>query len=156
MSYANVVHVPHIPSQERVNHVLTDKDRDGVSGLSDIQWHHLVKLLNNTNGGASTSNEKLSGKSSSPSWILDTGASHHLTGNFDILTNVRNMEPVLIILADGRERISVTEGSVVLGSDLLLKSVFYVEGFQSDLISVGQLMDENRCVVQLADQFLAI
>lgn len=157
ISYANAVHVPNISTQEHVNHVITDKDRDGVTGLNDIQWQNLKKLLNGgVNGGASTSNEKLSGKISSPSWILDTGASHHLTGNLDTLTNIRNMDPVLVILADGRERISFTEGTVVLGSNLVLKSVFYVEELHTDLISVGQLMDENRCVVQMADQFLII
>ncbi|XP_010497085.1 PREDICTED: uncharacterized protein LOC104774115 [Camelina sativa] len=157
MTYANVVHVPPMQPQEHVNYVITDKDRDGVSGLDNKQWERLIKLLNaGGNGGASSSHEKVSGKYSTPSWVLDSGASHHLTGNFDILTNVRHMEPVLVILADGRERISSQEGTVVLGSNLILKSVFYVEEFQSDLISVGQLMDENRCVVQMADQFLVI
>lgn len=102
VSYVNVVRVPQIPSQAQVNHVITDKDRDGVNALSDSQWHALVSILN---VGAGTSNnvEKFSDTSLSSSWILDTGASHHLTGNFSLLTNVRRMEPVLIILTDGRE-----------------------------------------------------
>ncbi|XP_010468697.1 PREDICTED: uncharacterized protein LOC104748804 [Camelina sativa] len=156
VSYANVVHVPPVAPEEHVNYVITEKDRDGVRGLSDVQWQNLVKLLNGrSNGGASSSSEKLSGKCS-VSWILDTGASHHLTGNFDILESVRNMEPVLVILADGRQRIACQEGTVVIGPNLVLKSVFFVEHLQSDLISVGQLMDENHCVVQMADQFLVI
>lgn len=56
---------------------------------------------------------------------MDTGALHHLTRNYDLLTDVRRMEPVLVIMADGRERISVTEGTVVLGSHLSLKYVFF-------------------------------
>lgn len=142
------------PAQsEQANCVITDKDRDGMSGLNDTQWRTLVNLLN---GGASTSNggnggpstEKLTGKSSSSSWILDSGASHHLTGKYHLLHDVRKMEqPVLVILADGRQRVSDKEGTVVLGPNLILKYVFYVEEFQSDLISVGQLMDENGCVV---------
>lgn len=142
VSYANVVHVPNIPTQEHANYVVTDKDRDGVSGLSESQWRTLVNLLN---GGASSSTEKLSGKSPIPSWIMDTGASHHLTGKFNILTDVRNMDPILVVMADGRQRISDKVGTVVLGSNLILQSVFYVDEFQSDLISVSQLMDENRC-----------
>lgn len=59
-----------------------------------------MTLLNARTPGSSTSIEKLLGKSSSPSWILDTGASHHLTSNSGALTNVRDMEPILIILAD--------------------------------------------------------
>ncbi|CAA7036695.1 unnamed protein product [Microthlaspi erraticum] len=154
VNYANAVHVPQLPPPEQANHVFTDKDRDGVHGLSDAQWRTLVSLLNAGSNGTNT--EKLSGMYSSPSWILDTGASHHLTGSLHILTDIREMDPVLVILADGRERISVTEGTVALGPNLILKSVFYVEELKSDLISVGQLMDENNCVVQLADRFLVI
>ena len=61
------------------------------------------------------------------------------------------MEHVLIIFADGRESVYVKEGKVRLGQGLMWNSVFYVEGMPSDLISVGQRMNENRCVVQLAD-----
>lgn len=60
-------------------------------------------------------------------WIMDTGASHHLTGKIHILTDVRRMELVLVIMADGREKISDKEGTVVFGLKLVLKSVFYVE-----------------------------
>lgn len=66
------------------------------------------------------------------------------------------MASVLIVLADGRERVSVKEGTVRLGSNLVMKSVFYVEEFQSDLISIGQLMDENHCVLQMVDHFLVV
>lgn len=66
------------------------------------------------------------------------------------------MELVGIVLADGRERVSVKEGSVRLGPNLILHSVYYVEDFQADLISLCQLMDENQWVVQLADHFLVV
>ena len=151
--YANAVQAPLIPMQHQANYTITDADRNGVNGLNDTQWRTLMTILN---GGASTSTEKLSGKSQVSSWILDTGASHHLTGNYSLLTSVRDMPPVLVVLADGRERVSMKEGTVVLGSHLVLKSVYFVEEFTADLIAVGQLMDENKCVVQLADQFLVI
>ncbi|XP_010451347.1 PREDICTED: uncharacterized protein LOC104733465 [Camelina sativa] len=108
--------------EERANYIITNKDRNGVSGLDDKQWERLMKLFNASgNGAASSSHEKVLGTYSAPSWVLDTGASHHLTGNYDILPNVQSMEHVL-----------------------------------SDLISLGQLMDENRCIVQMADQFLVV
>lgn len=86
-TYVNAVNVPQVASQTQANHVITDKDRDGVHALSDTQWRTLVTILN-AGAGTSSSVEKLSGKSSLSSWILDTGASHHLTGNFSLLTNV--------------------------------------------------------------------
>lgn len=61
-----------------------------------------------------------------------------------------------VVLADCRERVAVKEGSVRLGPNLILCSIYYVEDFQNDLISLSQLMDENHCVVQLADRFLVV
>lgn len=59
-------------------------------------------------------------------------------------------------MADGREKVSIKQGSIRLGPDLIMKFVYYVEDLKSELISVAQLMDENRCIVQLADQFLVV
>lgn len=113
----------------------------------------MLHLLNASRSGAT---ETLTGMSSKPSWMLDTGASHHMTSNLKYLSDLRDISPVLIIFADGRERISVKEGTVYLGSDLVLRSIFYVEEMQSDLIYITQLMDENRCVMQVALNFLVI
>lgn len=55
---------------------------------------------------------------------MDLGALYYLTGTYDLLTDVREKDPILVIMADGRERISVTEGRIVLGSNQILKSVF--------------------------------
>lgn len=66
------------------------------------------------------------------------------------------MDQILIIFADERQRISDKEGTFVLGSNPILKSVFYIDEFQLELIYVSQFMNENRCFVKLADQFLVI
>lgn len=47
---------------------------------------------------------------STPSWIMDAWAGHHLIGKLELLTDVRDMDPVLIVLADGNERVSVKKG----------------------------------------------
>jgi len=157
-TYVNAVMTGPFPSSEHVNRVITDSDRDAVSGLTDEQWRGVVKLLNaGRSDNKSNAHETQSGTCSLfTSWILDTGASHHMTGNLELLSDMRSMSPVLIILADGNKRVAVSEGTVRLGSHLILKSVFYVKELESDLISVGQMMDENHCVVQLADHFLVI
>ena len=152
-SYANAVQVKQPGEYEQANYVVTDADRDGVIGLSDSQWKAIKNLLN---AGKAHETEKLTSKSPFPLWIMDTGASHHLTGRLDILTDVKDMQPVGIVLADGRERVSVKEGSVRLGPNLILRSVYYVEDFHTNLISLCQLMDENHCVMQLADRFLVV
>lgn len=62
---------------------------------------------------------------------------------------------VLVILADGNKKITVKERIISLGA-VVFKSVFYVEELNSDLISVGKMMDDNHCVVQLTDHFIVI
>lgn len=54
---------------------LTEHDRQGLCGLSDEQWNAIQKLINS--GKSATS---LSGKTHDTLWILDTGATHHMTG----------------------------------------------------------------------------
>lgn len=85
-----------------------------------------MTLLNNNKVSET---ENLSGKSYIPYWIMDIGASHHLTRKFKILTDVRQITPIIVILADGRESVSDKEWTVRLGLNLVLRSVFYVEEF---------------------------
>lgn len=157
-AYANCVNVPRTDGQSsaHANFVLTDKDRDGVSGLTKQQWKS-IKSIHNGNIKTDKEVDKLSGKTStSLTWILDTGASHHLTGRYDALIDVRKMALVLFIMADGREHVLVKQGSIRLGNNLVMKSVYYVEELKSDLISLGQLMDEKKCILQMADSFLVV
>lgn len=113
-----------------------------MRGLTEQQWRSIKNIINE-NAGKETV-EKLSGKSSFTSWIMDIGASHHLTRIFNLLTIFRDLDPVLIVVADGREQVSLKKGKIYLGADLVMKSVYYVEELKLDLISVGQLMDENN------------
>ncbi|XP_010478154.1 PREDICTED: uncharacterized protein LOC104757134 [Camelina sativa] len=154
VSYANAVQISAPATDHANSSVITDADRDGVAALFHAEWEGIKNLLNKRAPSAIT--DRLSGTSSVLSWILDTGASHHLTGRLEVLFDLKAMAPVMVILADGREHVSVLEGVVILGAGLILRYVYYVEGLCSDLISVGQLMDENRCVVQLADHFLVV
>lgn len=115
-------------STEKVNRVVTDRDRDAVNGLNDEQWQTVLHLLNDGRSGAT---EMLMGMISKPSWILDTGASHHMTGKTESLSDLHEMPMVLVILPDGTKLKSVKEGTVHLRSHLVMRSVFYAEEMRS-------------------------
>lgn len=68
-AFANRVHVPNLNTTEEANYVVTDQDRDGVGGITESQWHSIKHILN---AGKEVATEKLTGKSNSPSWIMDT------------------------------------------------------------------------------------
>lgn len=55
--------------------ILTDADRQGLSGISDDQWKIIQRMV-----GQTPKPESLSGKIDHTDWILDIGATHHMTG----------------------------------------------------------------------------
>ncbi|KAG7598815.1 GAG-pre-integrase domain [Arabidopsis suecica] len=128
---------------------LTDSDRVGISGLNDTQWKQLVQMLDERNR---TSTDQRSGKFFIESWIIDSGATNHMTGTLDFLRDVCDMPPVLIKLPDGRFTTSTKQGRVHLGSALELQEVFFVDGLHCHLISVSQLTKARRCIFQLTDK----
>ncbi|KAF5476800.1 hypothetical protein F2P56_003497, partial [Juglans regia] len=76
----------------------------------------------------------------STSWIVDSGASNHMTGNMTGLHGVRKYR--------GMQNIQIADGSTLpitvvgnLGSSF--RDVFVSPGLSTNLISVGQLVDNN-------------
>ncbi|XP_049410761.1 putative late blight resistance protein homolog R1B-16 [Solanum stenotomum] len=81
------------------------------------------------------------------SWIIDSGASHHMTYNKTTLTNIRPLpSPFLISLPNGY-KVKVTEsGDVCLGPVLTLQKVLFVPSFKFNLISVHCLVFQLKGV----------
>jgi hypothetical protein len=78
----------------------------------------------------------------SPVWILDSGATQHVTGNPDILTNIKKVSHATPMLTAGRDSHNVAgRGKVLLkisdGSIKSIKNVHYVPGIRRDLLSIG-------------------
>ena len=82
------------------------------------------------------------------SWIIDSGASHHMTFTKDNLTNLKTLPyPFLITLPNGY-KVKVTEiGDVCLNSTLILYEVLYIPSFKFNLISVYCLANQLKGVV---------
>ncbi|KAL9293163.1 putative RNA-directed DNA polymerase [Arabidopsis thaliana] len=131
---------------------LTSTDRVGIIGLSNDEWDSLVQTLANRK----LNSKEKSGISFLESWIIDTGASNHMTGTLEFLIDVRDMARVLIKLPDGRFTMATKQGQVVFGSALCIQDVFFVDGLQCHLISVSQLTRERSCVFQITDRLCLI
>ncbi|KAJ0101990.1 hypothetical protein Patl1_03850 [Pistacia atlantica] len=89
----------------------------------------------------------LQGKGSlSPSWIIDSGASNHMTSSSDILGNVRTYTgSTHIQIANGCQLPIHAIGDV----DSIIRDVFVSPQLSTSLISVGQLVD-NNCDVRFS------
>ncbi|VFQ88089.1 unnamed protein product [Cuscuta campestris] len=87
-------------------------------------------------------------------WIIDTGASDHMTPFENILCDVHNLpNPITVTLPDGTHKTVTKAGKVKLSLDLVLMDVLYMPDFQFSLISVSKVIDTQRVsVVFLPDK----
>ncbi|XP_056687654.1 uncharacterized protein [Spinacia oleracea] len=81
-------------------------------------------------------------------WIIDTGASHHMTGNLNVMLNPERCEdnPQINLPTGQTSDISHT-GSVKLHNYLELKNVLCVPAFKHNLLSVKKLAQDGKCKV---------
>lgn len=126
--------------------VVTNADASGLTGLSSEQWQTLVELLN-THKGSNT--ERMTGKNTI--WIVDTGASNHMTGNVRFLHKMKSVQGCPVGLPNGEQAAATQEESVILEGGLQLNNVLYVPGLNCNLISVSQLIDDMDCVCQFTN-----
>jgi len=64
-------------------------DKRGVPDLYSERWASLLELLN---PHKANSIGKMTGKDSNTSWIIDTGASNHMTGSLEVLNDLRKSQ----------------------------------------------------------------
>ena len=93
--------------------------------------------------------EKLSGK---VSWMLDSGASCHMVENRSMLSDVRQIAPVLI--GNGAHTVASEMGLTSFGENLPLENVLYVPNLLCNLVSVSKLCKQLNCAVTYFDNFV--
>ncbi|KAI5405375.1 hypothetical protein KIW84_052235 [Lathyrus oleraceus] len=76
-----------------------DIENPVMTGLSKEQWKTLVEMLNTSKV---TSNESMTGKTKLNAWILDIGASNHMTGIIQHLCDVKEVIGCPVGLPNGK------------------------------------------------------
>ncbi|CAL9247480.1 unnamed protein product [Arabidopsis halleri] len=104
-------------------------------GVSKETWSAIKSLLKSDQ---SSSHDKLSGKRSCVEFLLDSGASHHMTGDDDLLVNTHDIPRSIIVLPNGKHTFAIKEGTMLLGDHVQLNRVLYEQ--QSDSSSVPLVM----------------
>ncbi|OIT01667.1 hypothetical protein A4A49_56829, partial [Nicotiana attenuata] len=139
-----------------------EQDRT-MQNLTKEQYNQLVSILENFHAGNARNEMKVgavnfagisacsthfdSGSSShecsmsvADSWILDFGASNHMTYNRSMLINVKTLVyPFLVTLPNGYKVKVTLMGDVVMSPKFTLKTVLFVPSFKFNLISVHYL-----------------
>lgn len=110
--------------------------------FSDEQWKAIVGFFGNSN----IPENRLSGKFDNTSWIIDTGATHHVTGEKSWLFDIKQLH-CPVGLPNGDTVIASMEGSVYLSDTITLNHVLYVPNLSCNLLSVSQLNDNLQSIV---------
>ena len=127
----------------------------GGTPLKDLNPEQVQALLNMINSD-SKSIDRMTGTSFSSSWIIDTGASHHFTGNAACLTNARTISDWPVGLPNGQRVIANLMGDVFLSPTLTLRNVLCVPQLHCNLISVSHLIDDSKCIAHFTNSLCAI
>ncbi|KAG6390865.1 hypothetical protein SASPL_148610 [Salvia splendens] len=78
-------------------------------------------------------------------WIIDSGYSHHATGNDSLLSCVRpHNQKKVIVTADNSLHPVVNERQFCIEKDVSLDDVYHVSGLKKNLASVSQIADSGR------------
>jgi len=134
-------------TQPVLSRTLKDSSSEGLEkygGFTPAQVKALFTLFKERKN-----KEKMSGKYKGPlEWVLDSGASHHMTFNRDILSNISKLPTtVYVTIPNDKEEIITIEGTVNLGNGLVLQNVLYIPSFTCNLISVHQLANDKNCII---------
>ncbi|XP_048633129.1 uncharacterized protein LOC106359481 [Brassica napus] len=103
----------------RVNNAhATTSNSSCFPGFTDEQWAALSQMIDER---ARPSNDKLSGKTRLGDLILDTGASHHMTGDLSLLVNTSVIPPCPTGFADGNKTFATHVGKLPLTDRVTLE-----------------------------------
>ena len=87
----------------------------------------------------------------STSWYLDSGATHHVSGEQDVFTSIRSTNGAQVRSAGGHSHPVARVGNVELqlssGEIKSISSVLYTPGITKNLLSVGALTDQDKTLV---------
>lgn len=85
----------------------------------------------------------------SPEWIVDSGASDHMTPHLHLLSKIESTSSAPRINLPNGDTAAVSHtGKAYLHNDLLLDNVLYISHFKHNLLSVQRLIKDNKCEIK--------
>ena len=83
--------------------------------------------------------------------ILDTGASHHMTGELRLLSETEDIVSCPVSFADGSQVKALKSGLLRLSDKITLTNVLYVPNLNCTLLSVAKLLKQTGCLAFFTD-----
>jgi hypothetical protein len=123
----------------------TQRQAEPSTSQPDLMWQlaqHLSMLLQTNNKNSSRIANSLNSFQSN--WILDSGATDHITGNKNLLHNYENWNKVQFVIVANGEKIKILgSGSIKLFSKNI-SNVLYVQHCSSNLLFINKLSQELK------------
>ena len=86
--------------------------------------------------------------SSSSEWVINSGATDHMTGNSSLFSTFRSQpSPSIVTLADGSHSCVLGLGTIVPTPSIPLTSVLSLPNFSFNLMSVSKLTRVLKCYI---------
>jgi len=142
---------------------------EGGLSLTSQQVEQLLKLLpQSTRASTETEDDDLEqsfagnvycscASIKTSDWILDTGATDHMTPVYKNLVQAKEcIDSVHINLPDGSSAHITHKGQVHLANHLVLQNTLCVPSFRFNLLSISKLTEDNHCIVLFYPKFCLI
>ncbi|OIT33194.1 hypothetical protein A4A49_56054, partial [Nicotiana attenuata] len=127
------------------------------------QYKQILELLNKTPAGdchtLMAGITTLLSDASLCEWVVDTGASHHITCDKEILSNIENIEQHRnhkVQIPTGSKCSVTHKGKTSILQGYELKDVLYVPYFKFNLLSVSKLTKELLCCALFFPDFCVL
>ncbi|XP_010477808.1 PREDICTED: uncharacterized protein LOC104756850 [Camelina sativa] len=139
------------PTSYRANNAqaLSEVEFPDLPGVSKATWSAIVNLLkpDQTSG---------SDKHYCVEFLLDSGASHHMIGDDDLLVDAHDIPRSIVVLSNGNNTFATKEGTMILGDHVKLNRVLYVPDLSCTLISLARICRELFCYALFIDTLSVI
>ncbi|KAL2900777.1 Retrovirus-related Pol polyprotein from transposon TNT 1-94 [Bienertia sinuspersici] len=160
----------HVQYQKADNSQATKESSSSIGATITTELlEQLLKLLPTPSkqGGADTDEDMdcnyagmvtcYSARVAKSKWILDSGATHHMTGDSSKLINIFEVDKPIRIGPPNGDTAAVTQkGEAYLNKNLKLHNVMYVPAFQYNLICIQKLVRDSNCEVKFTGSFCII
>jgi hypothetical protein len=84
-------------------------------------------------------------------WIIDSGASHHICASLHWFHSYSEITPMIIKLPNGDHVTTKYSGTIVFSPLFSITGVLYVPSFNVNLISVSLLCQDAHCLVKFTE-----
>ncbi|KAK2366753.1 putative mitochondrial protein [Trifolium repens] len=164
---------PGYKSKKSVNAMATSESSNAMAstsvsipGFTQEQIQGIMSLLSTASVAASSQTTPVASTNlisshhvnyvttpGSPShpWIIDSGATDHISSSLSYFTTYRTIKPIPINLPNGQQAITSIRGTIHLTNTITLFDVLYVPHFSFNIVSVTKLTNHSPCFVSFYD-----